>query len=161
PSPRRSPRSVLSVGSAGPAAGGEVSVHPAPRPAPSTPRRMTIAVAGGIGLDARHQYLMRHRSAPRSRYSQKRAELVAREIELEILERGWCVGESLGSEPELLARFGVSRSVFREAVRLLEHDDVARMRQGPGGGLVVTEPDAGTVARAAALLLEYDKVAID
>ncbi len=92
--------------------------------------------------------------------SKKLAETVAHQIELEILHRGWPVGESIGSEPELLAQFGVSRSVFREAVRLLEHDGIARMRQGPGGGLFITAPDADGVTRSAALLLEYEHVPV-
>lgn len=44
-------------------------------------------------------------------------------------------GESaVKSEPELVAELGVSRAVFREAVRLLERDEIGRMRRGPGGG---------------------------
>ena len=56
---------------------------------------------------------------------------VARGIEAEVLRRGWPVGASLGSEPRLRERFGVSRAVLREAVRLVEHHQVARMRRGP------------------------------
>ena len=48
-----------------------------------------------------------------------------------------------------------ARAVFREAVRLLEQDGVAQMRRGPGGGLVVTAPRASSVARAAALHLQF------
>src|SRR5215212_5316891 len=85
----------------------------------------------------------------------KLAARVARRIEAEVLARGWPVGESLGSEPELRVRHGVSRSVLREAVRLVEHHQVARMRRGPGGGLFVTAPDAGPAARAMVIYLEY------
>src|SRR5205809_51921 len=67
----------------------------------------------------------------------KLAAQVARRIEAEVVRRGWPVGESLGSEPELRTRHGVSRSVLREAVRLVEHHQVARMRRGPNGGLFV------------------------
>jgi DNA-binding FadR family transcriptional regulator len=90
----------------------------------------------------------------------KLAENVARELEHEIIERGWPVGEVLGSEAELLARLGVSRAVLREAVRLLEHHFVATMRRGPGGGLVVTAPDTSAAARATALTLEYQGATI-
>ncbi len=51
----------------------------------------------------------------------------------DIAAAGWPVGEIVGYEGELLERYGVSRDVFREAVRLLEHLQVARMRHGPGG----------------------------
>lgn len=46
------------------------------------------------------------------------------------------MGQSLGPEAELLDRYQVSRAVFREAVRILEHQQIARTRRGPGGGLV-------------------------
>src|SRR3954469_2623348 len=80
---------------------------------------------------------------------------VARRIEADVLARGWPVGTSLGSEPELRARHGVSRAVLREAVRLVEHHQVARMRRGPGGGLFVVSPDAGPAARALVIYLQY------
>src|SRR5215207_11596676 len=85
----------------------------------------------------------------------KLAAQVARRIEAEVLARGWPVGESLGSEPELRVRHGVSRSVLREAVRLVEHHQVARMRRGPNGGLFVVAPDAGPAAQAMVIYLEY------
>jgi DNA-binding FadR family transcriptional regulator len=52
-----------------------------------------------------------------------------------------------------MERYDVSRAVFREAVRLLEHHQVAVMRRGPGGGLFVAEPGVESVTAALALLL--------
>ena len=49
----------------------------------------------------------------------KLASQVARGIEADVVRQGWPVGRSLGSEMELRERFGVSRSVLREAVRLV------------------------------------------
>lgn len=72
-----------------------------------------------------------------------------------VADDGWPVGDVLGSESELQARYGVSRAVLREAVRILEFHQVARMRRGPGGGLVVTAPAGDAVAEAMAVLLEY------
>ncbi len=83
------------------------------------------------------------------------ASAIAREIEADIVRRGWTVGESLGSETALRQRYGVSRSVLREAVRLVEHHQVARMRRGPGGGLLICEPDAAPATRAVVIYLEY------
>ncbi len=71
------------------------------------------------------------------------------------MRRGWTVGELLGSESALQQHYGVSRSVLREAVRLVEHHQVARMRRGPNGGLLICEPDAGPAARAVVIYLEY------
>lgn len=86
---------------------------------------------------------------------EKLAAQVARQLEDEIIDRRWPVGQSLGSETELQERFGVSRSVLREAVRLLEHHEVARMHRGRGGGLVVCAPDASPATRALVIYLEY------
>jgi DNA-binding FadR family transcriptional regulator len=88
----------------------------------------------------------------------KLAEAIADRIERDIVSRGWPVGTVIGSESELLAEYGVGRSVLREAIRLLEHHSVAVMRQGPGGGLVVTAPNLMSVAEAIALYLEYHAV---
>src|SRR5215213_455367 len=87
----------------------------------------------------------------------KLATQVARRIETDIIGRGWPVGESLGSEPELRERYGVSRSVVREAVRLVEHHQVARMRRGPNGGLFIAAP----AARAMVSYLEYVGTSVD
>src|SRR3546814_18745115 len=80
---------------------------------------------------------------------------VADAIVSDVVALGWPEGEVIGSEPELLERYGVSRAVFREAVRLVEHKEVARMRRGPGGGLVVTVPTVESVMGAVAVSLFY------
>jgi DNA-binding FadR family transcriptional regulator len=83
----------------------------------------------------------------------KRAEAITRRITQQIVDDGLRPGQLVGTEPELIAREGVSRAVFREAVRLLEHHQIARMRRGPGGGLFVFEPSAGAVSDVAAIYL--------
>lgn len=99
-------------------------------------------------------------SATNASLASKAAELLAWRIEQEIVSDGWKVGTRLGSEPELMARYGVSRSVMREAIRLLEHHQVARTREGRGGGLVVTAPDGSAIARSLELYLQYRKVTL-
>jgi DNA-binding FadR family transcriptional regulator len=59
----------------------------------------------------------------------------------------------VGTEPELIEQEGVSRALLREAVRLLEHHQIARMRRGPGGGLFVMAPSANAVTEVAAIYL--------
>jgi hypothetical protein len=80
---------------------------------------------------------------------------VARRIEDETIGSGRPVGHNLGSEQELQDRHGVSRAVLREAVRLLEYHGVARMRRGPGGGLIVTAPDPTASMETITLYLDY------
>jgi DNA-binding FadR family transcriptional regulator len=58
-------------------------------------------------------------------------------------------GHTIGPEPELIARFGVSRAVFREAVRMLEFFGVVEVRRGKEGGLAVGRMDPhGTIVSA-------------
>jgi DNA-binding FadR family transcriptional regulator len=83
----------------------------------------------------------------------KLAEDVVRRIVRDILTRDLRPGQLIGSETELIEREGVSRAVFREAVRILEHHQIANMRRGPGGGLFVSEPSVGAVTDVTAILL--------
>jgi DNA-binding FadR family transcriptional regulator len=91
----------------------------------------------------------------------KLAERVAASIEADVLRAGWPVGMVLGSEEQLAARYGVGRAVIREAIRLAEHRQVARMRRGRGGGLVVVAPDASAVTESLSIYLEYAQVGVD
>lgn len=83
----------------------------------------------------------------------KRGEAVVRRLMTDIIRPGLPVGANLGSEAALSERYGVSRDVFREAVRLLEHHGIARARRGPGGGVLVTRADTSAIADAFALHL--------
>ncbi len=91
----------------------------------------------------------------------KRAARVADQIVGDVVAMGWPVGELLGSEADLLKRYRVSRAVFREAVRLVEHQQVAHTRRGPGGGLVITEPTADAVIDAVVLYLYRVEARLD
>jgi DNA-binding FadR family transcriptional regulator len=88
----------------------------------------------------------------------KKAEIVADQIEQTIVGQRWEPGDLFGSEVELIARYGVSRAVFREAVRLLEHHGLAEMRRGLHGGLFIRQPDPQPVAKAMAVYLDFEKV---
>jgi len=83
----------------------------------------------------------------------KGAETVARNITQVIVTEGLQPGDLVGTEPELIEREGVSRALLREAVRLLEHHQIARMRRGPGGGLFVMAPSTNAVTEVAAIYL--------
>lgn len=96
--------------------------------------------------------------APRG---EKRAAQVARAIEGEARSRGWPTGELLGSEASLMERYQVSRAILREAVRLVEHNQLATMRRGPNGGLILRAPEVGPAATAAAVYLEYAGTTVD
>jgi DNA-binding FadR family transcriptional regulator len=87
-----------------------------------------------------------------------RAQSVAEGILKRVTRLGWPVGHGLGSEAELMKEFAVSRTVLRQAIRLLEHYGVARIQRGSGGGLVVTAPDAAATVRAVSIYLEHQRI---
>ena len=112
-------------------------------------RRTTTA--GGAQIPAR----------PGPGRAAKRAEQTADRMVGDVIAMGWPAGALLGSEAELLERYGVSRAVFREAVRLVENQQVARTRRGPGGGLIITEPSVGAVIDAVVLYLYRVEARLD
>jgi DNA-binding FadR family transcriptional regulator len=99
-----------------------------------------------------------YRRCEQGRVTLKKAEIVADQIEQTIVGQRWKPGALFGSEMELIARYGVSRAVFREAVRLLEHHGLAEMRRGLHGGLFIRQPDPHPVAKAMAVYLDFEKV---
>jgi DNA-binding FadR family transcriptional regulator len=59
----------------------------------------------------------------------------------------------LGSETELMATLAVSRATLRQALRLLEQEQLVVTRRGPGGGLFARRPTADGVSHMASIYL--------
>ncbi|MGO8856561.1 MAG: FadR/GntR family transcriptional regulator [Steroidobacteraceae bacterium] len=97
------------------------------------------------------------KDAPRTK---KLSEIVAAQLMEEIRSRGWPVGESLGTESDLMARFNVSRATMTEAVRQVERYGAAVMRRGSGGGLVVTNSARAALSRTISTYLELSNVTL-
>src|SRR5512139_603460 len=108
---------------------------------PGQPRRTTSARAGV------------QRTRPREKPQQ-----IADELRRQIVAGKLSEGDSLGSEPELIARFGVSRPSIREALRILEAEGLISVMRGMLGGVVVHEPDQRMTARTAATVLQARNV---
>ncbi len=70
----------------------------------------------------------------KKRYSDQIAEL----IQESIFNQGMEIGTSLPTEQELATEFQVSRSVVREALRILEISGLVKIKKGPAGGIFVT-----------------------
>ena len=70
--------------------------------------------------------------------------LLAVMIVRDIVSRNRGPGDTLPSEAAMLAHYRVSRASLREALRLLEVQELIRLKPGPGGGPIktkqVTEP---------------------
>ncbi|WP_426561287.1 FadR/GntR family transcriptional regulator [Angustibacter sp. McL0619] len=86
-------------------------------------------------------------------------DVVARQIEEHVFAQNLVDGDQLPTEAQLSAQYDVSRTVVREATRILEQRGLVTIR--PGRGMLVAKPDGGPVARQYALLLRSNPVAFD
>jgi GntR family transcriptional repressor for pyruvate dehydrogenase complex len=79
---------------------------------------------------------------------------VADQLERLIVQQQIVAGERLPPERELAERFGVSRTVVREAVRTVASKGLLDVRAG--SGTLVRKPSSETVAASVALLLSMN-----
>lgn len=82
----------------------------------------------------------------------KMAQLIADGLRADIATGRLPCGDRLPMEHELIAKYGVSRAVVREALRLLESIGLIDVKRGPKGGAVVTTHRTSSVVRDAMLL---------
>ncbi len=94
---------------------------------------------------------------PRSR---EKPEQIADELRALIVSGQLAEGESLGREPDLVERFGVSRPSLREALRILEAEGLITVVRGVLGGVIVHRPNERMTARTAALVLQSRNVTL-
>jgi GntR family transcriptional regulator, transcriptional repressor for pyruvate dehydrogenase complex len=80
---------------------------------------------------------------------------VAEQVEGLIVGGQLAAGERLPSERELAEQFGVSRTVIREAVRVLAAKSLLEVRSG--SGTVVRAPSARAISQSVTLLLRTGK----
>jgi DNA-binding FadR family transcriptional regulator len=88
------------------------------------------------------------------------AELVASELRGRIIRGELGEDDSLRSESELTAMFGVSRPTLREAFRILEAESLISIRRGARGGARVHPPRPKMAARYVGLMLQYQKTTL-
>ena len=99
------------------------------------------------------------RPATRPRIREK-PQQIADELRRLIIAGELDEGDSLGHEPDLIERFGVSRPSLREALRILEAEGLISVLRGVQGGVVVHRPDHRLTARTAALVLQTRNVSL-
>jgi DNA-binding FadR family transcriptional regulator len=74
-------------------------------------------------------------------------------IELQLLQRGWPVGEALGSIPDFQRMLGLGRPACHEAIIILEARGFLDVRRGRKGGLFVAAPTPEVVVGAMLMYL--------
>jgi DNA-binding FadR family transcriptional regulator len=84
--------------------------------------------------------------------------LIAEDLRRRILGGELADHESLGTELNLVDRYGVSRPCLREALRILETEGFVTVRRGAGGGVTVHAPAQRITARTAAMYLQAQNV---
>ena len=100
----------------------------------------------------------RRRASPAGTRTLKAAERVARDLVRDIVAEGLRPGDVLPPEAALLDRYGVGRPTLREAVRILEVQELVWVKPGPGGGPVVGEVSAAAFGRTASLFFRLGGV---
>ena len=86
------------------------------------------------------------------------SETVVSEIKQKILSNAYQKGERLLSELELAKEHGVSRSVIRESLRLLEGLGLVVVKKGPRGGIFVSEGYHKPISDSLKGLVDANKV---
>ena len=69
-------------------------------------------------------------------------------------------GDSLPVEDTLMVELGASRSVVREALRILETEGLVVVRRGIGGGPRVRHPTISDAARAMGVYLQIGDISV-
>jgi DNA-binding FadR family transcriptional regulator len=99
------------------------------------------------------------RSMPR-RNTQKVSHLLAGDLRRQILTGQLAADQQLPPEADLTARLQISRETLREALRILESQQLVEIRRGRGGGAVVRRPGLEAVGRYVALVLQLRKTTL-
>ena len=92
--------------------------------------------------------------------SPKTAELIARRIRNAIIRGELKDGDSLPTEARLILEFEVSRPTIREAIRILESENLLKVVRGARGGASVISPSYDMIARAAGITLQSKGVTV-
>src|SRR6266436_1760365 len=77
----------------------------------------------------------------------KLAHVLADKLRRQIVSGELKPGDTLPSEAHLLEEYGISRPALREAMRVLESEELIAVSRGIRGGAVVLEPTIDKVAQ--------------
>ena len=96
------------------------------------------------------------RPLKKKRFSDQIADLIQKKI----LEDNLAVGTGLPSEIEMAQEFQVSRSVIREALRILEISGLVNIKKGPTGGIFVSDGYHAPIIRSLNNLIASGEVTV-
>lgn len=91
----------------------------------------------------------------------KAAEIVAEKLRRLIVRGTLKPGDMLPSEAKLIEMFDVSRPTIREAIRILEFENLIIVSRGARGGATVQPPSHQFVARAMGVALQTNQTTLD
>ncbi|MEB2401061.1 MAG: FadR/GntR family transcriptional regulator [Alcaligenaceae bacterium] len=91
---------------------------------------------------------------------QRSPEILARELRKQILGNDLPIGTPLPCERDLVAQTGLSRSSVREALRILEAENLVTTRPGRFGGSIANRPGDEALARWISLFAHGQKVSL-
>jgi DNA-binding FadR family transcriptional regulator len=94
------------------------------------------------------------------RNTQKVSHLLAADLRRQILDGHLAADQQLPPEADLTAQLQISRETLREALRILESQQLVEIKRGRGGGAVVRRPGLEAVGRYVALLLQLRKTTL-
>jgi DNA-binding FadR family transcriptional regulator len=97
------------------------------------------------------------RPLKKKRFSDQIADLIQKKI----LEDNLAVGTGLPSEIEMAQLFQVSRSVIREALRILEISGLVNIKKGPTGGIFVSDGYHAPIIRSLNNLIVSGEVTVN
>lgn len=86
----------------------------------------------------------------------KTAQIIARYFRQKIISGELPAGSRLPVEPDLIRELGVSRTILREALRILESESLLQVSRGSRNGAVVLRPDPRVWAEYANVLLQLN-----
>lgn len=88
----------------------------------------------------------------------KASDVLARELRERILSGELAEGFALPAERELVKQTQMSRATVREALRILEVQNLVRVRTGRSGGAVVQRPTTKSMASSVSLLIRGQRI---
>src|ERR1700736_2499756 len=88
----------------------------------------------------------------------KASDVLARELRERILSGELVEGTALPAERELVKQTQMSRATVREALRILEVQNLVRVRTGRAGGAFVQRPTTKSMASSVTLMIRGQKI---